>query len=75
MNRPSDITLPKGWAWETVEAHRAKLDIGENMVPLVTAGGVAAWGTINSVRDLRTKPWSSEISLRNSKIISKIFVP
>lgn len=59
MNRPSDITLPKGWTWEAVEAHRAKLDIGENMVPLVTAGGVVAWGTIDSVRDLRTKPWSS----------------
>lgn len=57
--RPSDITLPEGWTWEAVEAQRAKWDMDETMVPLVTTGVCTAWGTINSVRDLRTKPWSS----------------
>lgn len=50
MNRPSDIDLPVGWTWERVEAERAKWNIGPSMVPIATAPGVVAWGTINSVR-------------------------
>lgn len=49
-NRPADIPLPAGWTWEDVEAARARWDIGPNMVPVALAGGVVAWGTINSVR-------------------------
>jgi len=48
--RPTDITLPEGWTWERVEEARAKWDIAENMVPIATAPGCVAWGTINSVR-------------------------
>ena len=48
--RPSDIPLPDGWDWDRVEALRAKWDIAADMVPVATAHGVVAWGTINSVR-------------------------
>ncbi len=48
--RPADIKLPEGWTWEKVEAERAKWDIADTMVPIAVAPGVAAWGTINSVR-------------------------
>jgi hypothetical protein len=51
--RPSDISLPPGWTWDRVEQQRAKWGIAPNMVPLVSAGGAVAWGTINSVRALR----------------------
>jgi len=52
-NRPADIKLPEGFDWDRVEAERAKWGIADNMVPLVSAGGAVAWGTINSVRVLR----------------------
>lgn len=42
--------LPDGWTWDRVEAERAKWDIASNMVPIATAPGCVAWGTINSVR-------------------------
>ena len=58
-NRPTDITLPKGYTWELVEAERARWDIADNMVPVASASGVCtAWGTINSVRVLRQQKWS-----------------
>lgn len=49
-SRPSDIPLPSGWTWELVEAQRAKWGIADDMVPIASAGGCVAWGTINSVR-------------------------
>lgn len=54
-NRPEDIPLPKGWTWERVEAQRAKWDIGPTFVPIATAPGCVGWGTINSVRQLRSQ--------------------
>ena len=50
MYRPDDIPLPEGWSWPLVEAQRAKWGIAANMVPVASAGGAVAWGTINSVR-------------------------
>lgn len=49
-SRPADIPLPDGWTWERVEAKRAEWGIADNMVPIATAPGCTAWGTINSVR-------------------------
>lgn len=54
-DRPTDIMLPEGWTWERVEASRAKWDIAANMVPIATAPGCVAWGTINSVRLARVE--------------------
>lgn len=57
----ADIILPAGWNWERVTAERIKWGMSDDMVPCATvahtsimgtrvAGGVTAWGTINSVR-------------------------
>lgn len=51
-DRPNDIPLPHGWTWERVESERMRWNIPDTMVPIATAYGVAAWGTINSVRIL-----------------------
>ena len=52
-NRPADIVLPPGWNWERVEVERAMWKLVDNMVPIASAPGVIAWGTINSIRSER----------------------
>ena len=36
--------LPEGWTWEDVEEQRQKWDISADKLPLVSSGGVVAWG-------------------------------
>lgn len=45
-DHPADITLPEGWTWDRVESERARWDIATNMIPVATASGVVAWGTV-----------------------------
>jgi hypothetical protein len=45
-----DIQLPVGWDWARVEAEREKWGIGTDMVPVASADGAVAWGTLNSIR-------------------------
>ena len=51
--RPADIPLPPGWTWELVEKRRAFWGMAFDMVPIATAPGCTAWGTINGVRIVR----------------------
>ena len=73
MYRPDDIPLPEGWSWPLVEAQRAKWDIAANMVPVASAGGAVAWGTIDSVRfPLGKNQNSGVIGMKNHTALYQI---